>query len=278
MKNQRIENNNRIWELDIIRGILVLAILSFHLYLTVQAFCIDGYYTNLDSYAYVNATDPLHFWFDWGADGEIHAVFDLWGLLDPVHSLSIATLFIMSGITCQFSRDNFRKSLQLLAAAFLVSGFSLVIREVSGEDHHFIRFGILHCYGFSRLIYVWLLEKRSNRTLIILALAILAVGYYLRAVPVIVETSLLYPFGFYEAGVSARDYWPLLPYLGWFLLGVILGRTVYRERKSLIRGKWQGQGTRWLQTLGRYSGPIYFFHIFGYTAVFLLMGWILNLF
>jgi uncharacterized membrane protein len=114
--------------------------------------------------------------------------------------------------------------------------------------------------------------------LFVWALVLLAVGYYLSTFPVYVETSLLYPFGFYERGVMARDYWPLLPYLGWLLLGVILGRTIYKDKKSLIRGKWQGQGTRWLQTLGRYSGPVYFFHIFVYTAVFMLIGWIFNLF
>ena len=35
-------------------------------------------------------------------------------------------------------------------------------------------------------------------------------------------------------GFSSSDFFPLLPHLGWFLLGACLGRTLYREKKSLL--------------------------------------------
>lgn len=274
---QELQLQNRIWELDALRGLMVLCILAWHLYFTVDAFCINGYYAQLDSYAYVNATDPLHFWFDWGADGVIYANFDFFGLQDIAIHLGVDTFFIISGISCLLSRNNLRRSLIMLAAAYAVSLFTFCMSRLSDGSYCYIRFGVLQCYAYCRLLYIYVFEKRSNRTLAVCAVLSLALGYALRAAPA-VDTPLLYPFGVAEIGVVASDWWPIFPQLGWLLLGVLLGRTVYRERRSLIRGRWQGQGTRWLQALGRYSGQIYFFHIFVYTAVFLGIGWLLKLF
>ena len=33
---------------------------------------------------------------------------------------------------------------------------------------------------------------------------------------------------------SSSDYFPIFPQLGWFLLGAALGRTVYREKQTLL--------------------------------------------
>lgn len=280
-KTEEKRKSNRIWELDTLRGILIICVLCTHLYYTVDAFFINGYYTKVDSYAYVNLTDPLHFWFDWGEDGVIYKAF----MTDQLRSLCVRTgvdvFFLLSGICCLLSRSNLKRGLKLLAGALMISGFTKLIAVLSGEEIWFIRFGVLHCYAYCHLIYYFLLEKRSDKVLLATALPSLAFGYYLRYVNPISSESvlapLLYPLGIQERNAPGRDYWPIFPMLGWMLLGVVLGRKIYASKHSRFP-EWKGHLSRFLQLLGRHSGMIYIGHIFIYTALFCGAGEIFHLY
>ncbi|MDO5853733.1 MAG: heparan-alpha-glucosaminide N-acetyltransferase [Thermoplasmata archaeon] len=267
----------RVWEIDALRGVLIFCVLCTHLYYTVDAFCIDGYY-NIDSYAYVDATDPLHFWFDWGADGVIYKAFMTQRLRSLCVRAGVDVFFVVSGISCLFSRNNLRRGLKMLAGAFLISAFTKLLAIWTGDPTQFIRFGVLHCYAYCHLIYYFLLEKRSDKTLLAVAAPVLAVGYYLRYHSVFSDFALLYPFGVHENGAAGRDYWPIFPMLGWMLLGVVLGRRLYGERRSRFPGSPGARWTRPLQALGRCSGVIYVVHIVAYTAFFCGIGWLFQLY
>lgn len=270
------ETLDRVWEIDALRGLLILGVLAVHLYHTVDAFCIQGYY-KIDSYAYVNATDPLHFWFDWGADGRIYRAF----LTDTIRlhwfRLGVDGFFVISGISCVFSRNNLRRGMLMLAGALVISAFTKLLALWTGNQAQFIRFGVLHCYAYCHLIFYFLLENKRNHVLILVAVPVFALGYYLRYNPVYSDWSLLYPFGIKENGAPGRDYWPILPMLGWMLAGVVLGRKFYSEKTTRWPSQLAMRLTRPLQWLGRYSGPIYLAHIFIYTAVFCGIGWIFGL-
>lgn len=267
----------RVWEIDALRGLLILCVLATHLYYTVDAFCIDGYYS-IDSYAWVNRTDPLHFWFDWGEDGVIYKAF----LTDQIRSLWVKAgvdgFFVVSGISCLFSRNNLHRGVKMLAGAFFISAFTKLLAVWTGDPTRFIRFGVLHCYAFCHLIYYFLLEDRSDRVLLATAAPVLAVGYYLRYHPTFSDFALLYPFGIYENGAAGGDYWPILPMLGWMLLGVVLGRHIYKARRSLLPETPADRLTKPLQWFGRRSGVIYVSHIVIYTAVFCGIGWLFHLY
>ncbi len=277
MTNEMIPlKKERVWEIDALRGLLILCVLATHLYFSIDAFCINGIY-QIDSYQYVEFTDPLHFWFDWDVDGSIYRAFLTPKLVSLWIYLGVDGFFIVSGISCIFSRNNLRRGIMTLIAAYIISAFTKLLAIWTGEPTQFIRFGVLHCYGYCQIIYYYLFEKRKNLVLWIGAAIALIVGYYLRYNPVYVDTSLLYPFGFHEADVLARDYWPIFPMLGWMLLGVLLGRKFYSKKTSLFPTSCANKLTRPLQFLGRHSGKIYFTHIFIYPAVFYGIGWIFDL-
>lgn len=267
----------RIWEIDALRGLLILCVLATHLYYTVDAFCIDGYY-NIDSYAYVNTTDPLHFWFDWGEDGEIYKAF----LPDKVREvwvrLGVDCFFVISGISCMFSRNNLKSGIRLLCAAAFISLFTKLIAVFTEDEHQFIRFGVLHCYAVCHLIHYFFFESRSDKLLALVAVLSLVVGYLLRHYGVYSNLVLLVPFGIREHGVTMRDYWPVFPMLGWFLIGVVIGRHQYIEKKTkypkLESKKWH----RLLCFFGRFSGLIYCGHIVAYTLIFCGIGYIFDLY
>ena len=51
---------------------------------------------------------------------------------------------------------------------------------------------------------------------------------------VIVESKLLYPFGFKYRGFSSADYFPLLPWLFLFLIGTALGGWCLKNRENRL--------------------------------------------
>ncbi|NLF79968.1 MAG: DUF1624 domain-containing protein [Clostridia bacterium] len=55
------------------------------------------------------------------------------------------------------------------------------------------------------------------------------------------------------------DYFPLIPYLGWFLLGAALGGLLYRDKRSLFPGRG-GRAARPFLWLGRHALLIYILH------------------
>lgn len=266
----------RVWEIDALRGFLILAVLINHLNLTVNAFCIDGVY-NIDSGAWAGASDPLGIWYSYTSDGVLQSARWVTELRKACTFLAVDTFFVVSGISCLFSRNNLRRGVITLIAAYGVSLFTKLLAIWTGDPGQFIRFGVLHCYGYCQIIYSLLLEKKKNKVILPVAIAVLAVGYFLRYYPISVDTALLHPFGFYENGAEVNDYWPIFPMLGWMLLGVLLGRKFYLEKKSLFPKSCLDKLSCPLQFLGRHSGKIYLAHIFLYPGVFFGIGWIFNL-
>lgn len=269
--------SNRVWEIDALRGILILSVLFYHLYMTVDAFCIDGIY-NMDSVKYVRLTDPLNFWFTVDSTGEVGAAAFPRFAIKHMQPLWVDIFFVVSGISCIFSRNNFRSGLRLVCGAAFVSVFTKLLALCTGEESQFIRFGVLHCYAACQLIHYFLLEKRSDKVLLLTALGAFLIGYPLRYNSVYLDTPLLVPFGIRENGVILRDYWPVFPMLGWFLIGVVVGRHLYSEKKTRFPGQTEKKWHRPLCFLGRHSGWIYCGHMVVYTLVFCGIGYIFNLY
>lgn len=269
--------SSRVWEIDALRGGLILSVLFYHLYMTVDAFCINGIYS-MDPVKYVRLTDPLNFWFTVDSMGEVGpAAFPRFAM-KFMQPLWVDIFFVVSGISCMFSRNNLKSGLRLVCGAAFVSVFTQLLALYSGKEGQFIRFGVLHCYAACHLIYYFLLEDSNNRVLLSVAGISLLIGYYLRNNPVDSGFALLFPFGIWEEGVVTRDYWPIFPMLGWFLLGVVTGRCLYSEKKTRFPKQAEKKWHRALCCLGRYSGAIYCGHIVGYPLLFYGIGYIFKLY
>ena len=277
MNKINTNRKERVWEIDAIRGALIFFVVVHHFYFVLSEACINTPFSNFDPHAFVARIDPLGFLFRIDGEGYIqHSYYKV--IYDHTYSLGVDVFFIISGISCIFSRDNLKSGLRLLGGAAFISAFTMLLSVLTEDETQFIRFGALHCYAVCHLIWYFFLEEKSNKVVLFVAGVSLMIGYYLRSNPVYLDTFLLVPFGFHENGVTMRDYWPVFPMLGWFLIGVVMGKVLYSERVTRFPKQANRKWYRPLCFLGRYSGLIYCGHIVVYALAFIVIGHIFNLY
>ena len=219
----------RVWELDAFRGICILGMVIVHLL-----------YDLIDLYQLVSWDYPpiIRFLMAWG------------GIL----------FVVLSGICATLGSKSVRRGLMVLCAGLLVSTVTVGLYHFGFAGKGIIiYFGVLHCLGFCMILW-WLFKRLPAWLLAMLSAAIIAVGYYVDMLPP-VNVYYLMPFGMPWKGFSSSDYFPLLPYLGWFLLGSVIGRTAYRKQETLLPTlNPQKPVLRFLRFCGRHSLWIYLLH------------------
>ena len=118
--------------------------------------------------------------------------------------------------------------------------------------------GVLHLLGICMMVYP-LFRRLPTAPLAALALCIILIGYAITGLRV--SAPFLFPLGLVTDHFFSSDYFPIFPQLGWFLLGVVLGRTVYAGKQTLLPGRAQDFFLlRFLRWCGRQSLFIYLLH------------------
>ena len=230
----QIRASGRIQGIDTARGICVVLMVLFHL----------GY----DLYAYCGF--PV--WMISSLPMTIFQVLSSWGFI------------LLAGLSSRLSRNNIRRGVVVLCGGLLVSAVTWLWGD-------FIRFGILHFLGSAMILYglthrLW--EALPGPVAPLLYLAFFWVGrYYL---PMVVEVPYLYPFGFITREFHSSDYFPLLPWFFWFLLGSWLGGWVREGRIPQWFREWKLPP---LAFLGRHSFFIYFLHQPLLLGISWLLAW-----
>ena len=110
------------------------------------------------------------------------------------------------------------------------------------------------------MILWWLFKRLPTWLLAVLGAAFIALGFYLQGLRF--DSGMwLMPLGVVPEGFQSSDYFPLLPNLGYFLLGTVLGRTVYRRKESLLpKVNENNPVLRFLRLCGKQSLWIYLLH------------------
>ena len=219
---------NRIWELDAFRGLCVLGMILVH-------FIFD--------------LTRLYGIVPW----EMPALFGLlqnWG----------GVLFLLlSGICATLGSRSIRRGLIVFGCGMVctLATAGMYWTGMAGR-YIIVRFGVLHCLGLCMILWA-AFKKLSTWALAALGAAIVLLG--LRFQGIAVESAWLFPLGLVHNGFSSSDFFPLLPYLGFFLLGAVLGRTLYRHKQSLLpQIDPQAPPLRFLRCFGRHSLLIYLLH------------------
>ncbi len=220
-----MKRSSRIWELDALRGFCILGVVLIHLLYDLQ----------------VLFSIPVH-------SGP---------LLRFVQRYGGTVFVVLSGLCVTLGSHSLRRGLILLACGM---GITLVtaLLTAAGFSYILIRFGILHLLGTCMVLWP-LFRKLPTTALAALGVVLTAVGY--RFTRMTVSVPWLFPLGLPAADFYSADYFPLLPYFGWFLLGAVLGRLLYRDRTTLFPGHTENLlPVRFFRRCGQHSLAIYLVH------------------
>lgn len=219
----------RIWELDAFRGLALLGMIGIHLI-----------YDLVDLYGVIPWQQPTGY-----------LLFkNNYGLL----------FLVISGISVTLGSRCVKRGFQVFLCGFLCTAVTagMYFFGMAGIDI-IIYYGVLHCLGTCMMLWP-LFRRLPNWALAILGFAMVAAGLWLRYqwydVP-----AVLIPLGFTPTWFTSSDYFPLLPNLGYFLLGSVIGRTVYAQKTSLLPNVPAETGIlKFLRRCGEHSLMIYLLH------------------
>ena len=145
---------------------------------------------------------------------------------DVVHFVFSFLFICISGVSCAFSRSNFRRAIPVCVGAALVTLCTWLY-----DPTYFVKFGILHFLGASILLYAalrpLLLRIPTKVQLVLWPLLGLAASPLLT---LRFHVGFLWPLGVTPYGFASSDYYPLLPYFFEFLFGTALGPLI-RDRR-----------------------------------------------
>lgn len=223
----------RIWELDVLRGLCIIGVVIVHLI-----------YDLVDLYGIIRCDYPQWFSFikDWG------------GII----------FLILSGTCVTLGSHNVRRGLIVFACGMICTAVTYGMFRMGFGKSIIIYFGVLHCLGICMLL--WSTYKNMPWwALLIHGIVLAALGLYLD--DLIMGRALsttdrwLMPLGIYWQGFASSDYFPLLPHLGFFLLGAAVGKTVYKRKTSLLpKVNEKNFLLRPLRFCGKHSLWIYLLH------------------
>lgn len=219
----------RIWELDAFRGVCVLGMLLIHFV-----------YDLVDLYGLVAWEYPQWFSFvkDWG------------GVL----------FLLISGISATLGSRSVRRGIVVFACGMICTAVTFGMYKLGMSwEGIIIYFGVLHCLGVCMLLWP-LFKKLPTAALAAIGAVIVAVGLWL--LHTTFPTGLwLIPLGFTPETFYTSDYFPILPYLGFFLLGAVVGRTAYAKKESLLpKVNADHPVLRFFRLCGKHSLWIYLLH------------------
>ena len=191
----------RIWELDALRGICILGMVIVHFM-----------YDLVELYRILDWEYPTWFTIPW--------------------QIGSVTFVVLSGLCVTLGSRSVRRGAIVFGCGMLVTAVTYGMYLFGFHHSIIIYFGVLQCLGTCMILW-WLFKRLPNWALVMIGLMMVAAGLYLDRV-ILVDHPWLIPLGFVYPRFASSDYFPLLPNLGFFLLGGVLGRTVYKNKQTLL--------------------------------------------
>ena len=218
----------RIWEIDVAQGLCIPGMILIHLI-----------------YDVVNLY------------GFIHWPYPTWYSL---FKNNYGALFLLiSGVSVTLGSRSAKRGIIVFLSGMTVSAVTLgmYLLGMAGRGI-IIYYGVLHCLGTCMLLWPVFRKLRPGQLLLI-GIPLVLVGWWLRGVSF--HAPLLMPLGFTFPGFSSSDYFPLMPNLGYFLLGAAFGKKFYAEKQTRFPDvDTQNPIIRFFGWCGRSSLMIYLLH------------------
>ena len=221
----------RIWEIDFLRGLMILFVVWDHFMWDVNCIGTGEYKSKLFQWLY-----------------DLSNKYYAGALREVTHDVFISMFVLTSGISCSFSRSNGKRALKMMSFAILFSAVTFAISSVIGEDLT-IYFNVIHVVALSVALYTaieWIWARCTKNwqknifgvVMFAITMTALVLGSCAKHMNVH-WTNLLFGESEWRTAVIKKfrfggDYLAFLPDFGWFLVGVFLGKLIYKERKTVF--------------------------------------------
>ena len=235
---QEPEANQRLWEIDALRGVAIIMMVIYH-------FTYD-----LDQFGS----------FDIGANSGNWQRFANFTAFMFVSLVGVSLVLSYSRATARFENEwGLARKYMLRGLRILGYGMLVTVVVWLAAPGGSIIFGILHLIGLS-IIFAYPFLRQPILALVA-GLGLIALGMAMGTPRV--DFPWLFWLGFRPEDIGTMyDYRPMIPWFGVSLLGIFIGHMLYRNgirRFSLPDLTWLAP-IRWLVKAGQYSLAIYLIH------------------
>lgn len=221
----------RIWEIDFVRGLMILFVVWDHFMWDVYCIGTAEYKSKLFQWLY-----------------DLSERYYAGALRDVTHDVFVSMFVLTSGISCSFSRSNGKRALKMMVFAVLLSAATFAISSIIGEELT-IYFNVIHVIALSVALYsciewIWArCTKNWQKNVFGVAMFVITMtALVLGACANNMHThwsNVLFGESEWRTAVIRKfrmggDYLSFLPDFGWFLVGAFLGRIIYKERKTVF--------------------------------------------
>ncbi|MEN8904401.1 MAG: heparan-alpha-glucosaminide N-acetyltransferase [Clostridiales bacterium] len=224
-------NSKRIWELDFLRGLSLIIMIYYHIVFDLEF---------IFSYP-VSVNEGVNYY-----AGKIALVF-----------------ILVSGISSTLSKNKVKRGIKLLIVSLILT---LVTYLFSPILNSYVLFGILHLLAFS-IIISSIFSKIKPIFSFLTGIIIIYFGTLIENITTSIP--FLFPFGITTDSFISSDYFPLIPWFGYYLLGMYIGRIFYKEKVSIFKFQIKNN---FLNLMGKHSLTIYLIH----QPIILLILFLIN--
>lgn len=250
----------RVWEIDAMRGALILLVVLDHFFWDVLSF--RSYYNS----EFWNAVYQMAYNYRTGSGF-------LGVMRSELHNTFIMCFVLLSGISSSFSRCNSVRGVKMAIFALLLTVITNVVGNVMNISGMAINFNVIHVLAICILFFAlleWIYSKLKSRwsknifgwSVMLIVLFCFVIGYYYIGNPCsVTDSSHKIHMMFVEHTnvyvLSPGDSLTLFPAMGWFLLGAYLGKVLYPTRTTLFPNAYS-VAFKPLTVCGSYSLWVYF--------------------
>lgn len=225
----------RLWEIDVLRGLAVVAMIFFHFMWDLSFLRLSGVPIYSEGWQAFARGIGTTFMFVMG----LSLTLDTARLLDNPRELL---------------KRHLRRGLIILACGMAVTVGTLLFVQSS-----YVRFGILHLAGTS-IVLAYPFNRTKPWVSAVVGVIVIALGPVVAAMPATSEW--LVPLGIYPKSIDMVDYYPLIPWFGVVLLGIAAGKWLYPNGARVFALPDLGGNpiSKALRFLGRNSLAVYLIH------------------
>lgn len=266
----------RIWEVDFLRGFMILFVVWDHFMWDVYFGSTNPYQTGL---------------FQW-LEKVARSYYGTYGLRALTHDTFVSMFVFTSGVSCAFSNSNGKRAIKMICFAMLLSAVTFAASSILGADVT-VNFNVIHVIALSVLIWAgleWLTSKFKKDwqhnlygwLMFAIIITVLIVGYQAKVKPWTDENRIWFFLAEHSHTVPGfsefwgGDYLAFFPDFAWFLVGGFLGKYLYKQKTTLFP-KFNAKWVSPITFCGKYSIWVYFgTQLFMYGFFYLFNG-VLNI-